>query len=177
MVKFLHRESVCHFLSNIEITHIDISTFFYLDMNIRAWAFRKSFYVFIFKLASHRICFRYQEISEIERNKRQQAPRHDIRKQQSFEADAATQYRNYLRMSSHFGSEENDGDKHEQKNKQIDEIRYKRDVIMEHDLFQRCFVFHEAIDIFGHIEYDKYDYQQTYSEEEGANIFFEYIPI
>lgn len=48
---------------------------------------------------------------------------------------------------------------------------------MKHDFFECCFILHETVDIFRDIEDDDYHYQQTYCEEECADIFFKYVPI
>ena len=80
-------------------------------------------------------------------------------------------------MSRHLRSEENHGDEDEQENEQVNEIWYKRYVIVKHDFFECRFIFHETIDIFRDIEDDDNDYQQTYREEESSDIFFEYVPV
>lgn len=48
---------------------------------------------------------------------------------------------------------------------------------MKHDFFEGCFILHEAVDIFRDVENDNDNYQQTYREEESADVFLKYVPI
>ena len=48
---------------------------------------------------------------------------------------------------------------------------------MEHHFSEARLVFHEAVDVFRHIEDNHYYDQQAYRKEECSKIFLKYIPI
>ena len=89
------------------------------------------------------------------------------------EAHAARKYGDDLRIGSHSGREEYNGDEHEQRTEHIHEIRYEIHVIIQYDSFERSLLRHEVVNLLTDVEDDHdSDYEQNRDKERGHELLY-----
>jgi hypothetical protein len=146
-------------------------------MDIPAVVFGQLFHIGISEDQPGMVRFGYQKITKVKREYRQKKRSDQIRSQKTPEADTTAQNGHDLRVRSHLGSEKDHRNKGKKIDEQVNEVRNKVQIVVEHNGPKRRLVPDKTVQIFRNIKDDHNDDQQSNGIKKCAQELFDNIDI